>query len=136
MRRQLSGYLQIWAAFIFVHLKEAFDLLVSEAILQEYREVFNYPRVLKYTHMTPGEIRQGIRNFRQFAILVEPTEEIRVVERDADDNKFIACALAGEAEYIVSGDDDLLDIKTYRGIRILTPAAFLAFLEQGKENAA
>lgn len=116
--------------------KEAFDLLVSEAILQEYQEVLNYSRVLKYTHMTPGAIQQVIRNFRQFAILVEPTEEVNVVERDADDNKFIACALAGGAEIVVSGDDDLLEIKTYRGIRILSPAAFLAFLEGNKEKAA
>ena len=115
---------------------EVFDLVVSDPLLQEYQAVLNYPKIQKHTRMTPTEMQQAIRNFRQFALLVEPKEEITVVERDRDDNKIIACALAGEAEYIVTGDNDLLSMKAYRGIRILTPAAFLAYLEQSKEPAA
>jgi predicted nucleic acid-binding protein len=41
----------------------------------------------------------------------------------------LACALAGEAEYIVSGDPHLLDLREYQGIRILSPAAFASFLD-------
>ena len=43
--------------------------------------------------------------------------------------------MAGNAEYIVSGDPDLLAIKSYRGIRVLTPAMFLALLEYKKKAA-
>lgn len=49
------------------------------------------------------------------------------ISRDIDDNKFIETALTGNAEYIVSGDKDLLVIKTYKNVRILKPAEFLKF---------
>lgn len=135
----ITSYLapqSICATLMYCWHKEVFDLVVSEPLLQEYQAVLNYPKIQKHTRMTPTEMQQAIQNFRQFAWLGEPKEEITIVERDKDDNKIIACALAGEAEYIVTGDDNLLSIKTYRGIRILTPAAFLAFLEQSKESVA
>ncbi|HLW02711.1 MAG TPA: putative toxin-antitoxin system toxin component, PIN family [Ktedonobacterales bacterium] len=115
---------------------EAFDLVVSESILQEYQRAIAYQQVRSLHRLTPSQMEQFLARFRELAILVEPTEEVTVVERDRDDNQFIACALAGGAEYIVTGDDDLLSIKTYQGIRILSPATFLAFLEQRNENAA
>ncbi len=116
--------------------KEAFDVLVSEELLQEYERALGYTHIQKSTSMTPEEITQAVQGFRENAILVEPAEDVTVVERDRDDNKFIACALAGGAEYIVSGDNDLLSIKTYRGIRILAPSAFLVLLEQEYSKAA
>lgn len=44
------------------------------------------------------------------------------VSRDADDDAVLACALAAQADFIVSGDMDLLVIKQFRGIRIVTAA--------------
>ena len=55
---------------------------------------------------------------------VASKERIEVC-RDPDDNKFIECAVAANALYIVSGDKDLLDLKKYRDVRILTAAEFL-----------
>ena len=49
--------------------------------------------------------------------------------RDPKDDKFLSCALEGDAEYVVTGDRDLLDIGTFRGIRIVKPAEFLLLLE-------
>lgn len=47
---------------------------------------------------------------------------------DPDDNKFLECAIAGGADYIVSGDAHLVEMEEYRGIQILTPAEFLVVL--------
>ena len=47
------------------------------------------------------------------------------VSIDPDDDKFLACAVAGEVDCIVSGDSDLLNVQEFRGIPILTPRAFL-----------
>lgn len=44
---------------------------------------------------------------------------------DPDDDKFIEAALAGDCQYIISGDKDLLDLKSYKYIKIITPAEFL-----------
>ena len=59
------------------------------------------------------------------AIFFVPGERIRVVEADPSDNKFLEAAVTGQADYIVSGDKHLRDLKEFRGIAILTPSAFL-----------
>ncbi|MBR3355647.1 MAG: putative toxin-antitoxin system toxin component, PIN family [Oscillospiraceae bacterium] len=56
--------------------------------------------------------------------VIEPSSHVRVC-RDPDDNKFIECALDGQCNYIVSGDKDLLDIRHYKNIRIITVSEFL-----------
>ena len=48
--------------------------------------------------------------------------------RDPDDNMVLECALEGHAQYIVSGDKDLLELKEFRGIRIVRAAEFLNLL--------
>ena len=50
---------------------------------------------------------------------------LHVVHEDPDDDKFIECALAADAGYLVSGDRHLKALESYRGVRILSPAAFL-----------
>ena len=50
---------------------------------------------------------------------------IDVIKEDPDDNMFIACALHSGAEYIVSGDKHLLDLRSYHGIKIVSPKEFL-----------
>ena len=56
--------------------------------------------------------------------LVYPDVDLSV-SRDSDDDKFIECAVGAGAEYLVSGDDDLLDERAHRSIDILSPAEFL-----------
>lgn len=48
-----------------------------------------------------------------------------VIKEDPSDNKYLACAHEGEADYIVSGDHHLLDIKAFKGIEIIRPKVFL-----------
>jgi putative PIN family toxin of toxin-antitoxin system len=50
--------------------------------------------------------------------------------RDPDDDMFLSCALESGADYIVTGDRDLLDMRTFRGTRIVTPTQFLLLLEE------
>jgi putative PIN family toxin of toxin-antitoxin system len=59
------------------------------------------------------------------------TPEIHVVT-DPDDDKFIACALALKAGYIVSGDKALVDVRQYQGIKIVTPRTFLEIIRGSK----
>jgi uncharacterized protein len=53
---------------------------------------------------------------------------VRVVERDPNDDMVIACALAGEADDVVTRDKDLLSLGAYGGIRMVTPRQFLDLL--------
>ena len=71
-----------------------------------------------------------LADYRTVVEMVEPAIVPRVV-RDADDDQVIAAALAAQADFIVSGDDDLLAIGSYQGIRILTAAEALRRIEAG-----
>lgn len=105
-----------------------FDLLVSEPILQEYERILASPRITRLHGMSVAEIAEDMGAFREFATGAEPTEPLRVVLDDADDNKFFECAVAGGAAYIVSRDEKVLAVREYRGIRVVSPEAFLALL--------
>jgi len=59
------------------------------------------------------------------AEFVTSSETIAAIESDLSDNKFLEAALAGKTKHIVSGDNHLLELKTYRGISILTAREFL-----------
>ncbi len=107
-----------------------FELVVSEEILSEYRRALGYKRTYKYHKYTPEQIDGLLDDLRQFATIITSTENIDIVSSDPDDNKLIECAVAGEADYIVSGDAHLLRLAEYNRIPILSPAAFLMVLEQ------
>jgi len=117
-------------ARLLVYWQEGkFDIVVSPAMLQELERVLHYPRLQQQYHLPEEAIRQFLRLLMTHAIEVNPPEEIAVIDRDPSDNRYLECALAGEAQYIVSGDGHLLDLKEYRGIRILAPAEFVTLLK-------
>ncbi|HEY1835221.1 MAG TPA: putative toxin-antitoxin system toxin component, PIN family [Candidatus Saccharimonadales bacterium] len=64
-------------------------------------------------------------SIREEAILVQLGTLQVSVSRDVDDDKFIEAAAIGNAEYIIRGDKDLLDLKHYKKIKIVKPAEFL-----------
>ena len=61
---------------------------------------------------------------------MEPRETVSVC-RDPDDDKFLECAIAGEVDYIVSEDEDLLVIREYRGIKIVKTESFFGLVRRG-----
>jgi len=113
--------------------EDKFDLVLSAATLQELERVLYYPRLREQYPLPEEEIQQFLHLLRTLAIEVTPSEEIAAVERDPTDNRYIECALDGVAQYIVSGDGHLLDLREYRGIRILTPIEFVTVLQLQRE---
>lgn len=113
--------------------KGLFELIVTEAILAEYLRVLGYEHIQSRHQMSPEEISQAVADFRSFAVVVEPDDPITVIADDRSDNMFLEAAVAGSCDYVVSGDPHLLRLGEYRGIQIMTPAAFLATLEEGGE---
>lgn len=99
------------------------DVLLSAETLGEAADVLRRPKFDKYVSAAVRE--EFLEAFVDRASWVEVTEEVRAC-RDPKDDKFLALALSGGAEVIVSGDGDLLVLHPFRGVSILTPAAFLA----------
>lgn len=92
------------------------QLVVSEAILAELSQ-----KLRKKIAWSESRTKQFINVVLELAELVEPTVMLDVVPDDEDDNRIIECAVAGEAALIVTFDKDLLRLKSYGTIGIISP---------------
>jgi len=101
-------------------------LILSQEVEDEYREVIFRP---KFDRFASVERRRRILDIVVFAAeRIEPSESIREC-RDPKDDKYLALAVAGRADVVVSGDvRHLLSMNPWRGIPILSPAGFLALV--------
>ncbi|OGK99492.1 MAG: putative toxin-antitoxin system toxin component, PIN family [Candidatus Rokubacteria bacterium RIFCSPHIGHO2_12_FULL_73_22] len=100
-----------------------FTLLLSESILTEVEDVLSRPEVLRKLRMTPIEAGALIELLRRRSTLVTRTVAM-ARSRDPDDDKFLECAIAGGADYLVSGDADLLSLREVQDIPIVDPPTF------------
>ena len=107
----------------------AFELVASRATLEELRRSLGYPRVRKYLALSDEDLDLWVKTLAAIAILVEGRVSRRVVEADPADDLYIAAAVEGLAEYIVTGDHHLLDLAEHEGIRLVTPRDFLGRLK-------
>jgi len=98
------------------------QLVVSEAPLTELADVLSRPKFDAYVTI---EDRQEF--FRRLSRVVEVVPITYVVQarRDPRDDKFLELALNGNADLIVTGDDDLLVLNPFRSIPIITPAGYI-----------
>jgi putative PIN family toxin of toxin-antitoxin system len=124
----------IVSALLFEHSKPGIafyaalargQVLLSLPVVHELDTVLNREKFDRY--VLREEREQFLAALIHAAIFVEPIESVQAC-RDPHDDVFLELALAGEATTIVSGDDDLLALSPFRGIPILTPDQFLAFL--------
>lgn len=97
-------------------------LLVSEATLEELADVLCRDKFDPY--VTIKERQEFLRLLGRIAEMVPIIHVVRAC-RDPRDDKFLELAVNGEADLILTGDDDLLSLHPFRGIPILTPASFL-----------
>ena len=105
-----------------------FDLVIGPAILQEIERVLRLPRITKAYRLAPQDISDLIELLISRAILTPGRLTIPSTARDPEDDQILACAIEGHADYIVTGDKDLLSLERYREIPIISPAAFAGLL--------
>jgi putative PIN family toxin of toxin-antitoxin system len=98
------------------------EILVSADTIAELNDVLGREKFTQY--VSEEERTRFLQSLLHEARLVEIREEIRAC-RDPKDDKFLELAVNGEADCIVSGDEDLLSLDPFRGIPILTPDKFL-----------
>ena len=104
-------------------------LVTSKGLIRVLREVLAYPRIAKKYKLSKKTVNNYLRGFYLFGVVCRPTEKIRVVKNDPDDDKFIEAAVAGKADFILSGDKHLLVLRKYQGVEILKPGSFLRRLK-------
>ena len=99
-------------------------MVISPEILNEFRRTLAKG---KFT-LTDDEIDEVVCRISLLAMIIHPQTKVNVVEEDIEDNKFLECALDADADFIVSGDHHLLDLKIFRGIKIVKCKTFLETL--------
>jgi|SRR3989338_8479901 len=97
-------------------LMESLDL-IKEFVSVISRHKFNFIAV--------EEKNQFLVFLLQISSLVKPKEKINAVKEDSKDNIVLECAVEAKADYIVSGDQHLLKLKEFKGIKIVTAKEFL-----------
>lgn len=101
-----------------------FTTIYSTPMMLEVADVLSLAKIQEKYHIQPDDIEALINLVRLRGELVIPKQTITAC-RDPKDNKFLEAASAGEANVIVTGDDDLLVLNPFEGVDILRPAEFL-----------
>jgi putative PIN family toxin of toxin-antitoxin system len=77
---------------------------------------------------SPEQASETLADYLGFLRVVQIPKVLNAVPRDSEDNMVLECAIEGRAQYIVSGDNDLLVLKEFRGIQIIRAGDFLRVL--------
>lgn len=100
------------------------DLVLSPFILSEFGRVLQ-----EKFGFAKRDADASVRAVRVMARVITPDERISVIRDKEDDNRILECAVAAQADFLVTGDKQhLLPLGTYRGVQIVAPAQFLDLL--------
>jgi putative PIN family toxin of toxin-antitoxin system len=106
--------------------EQRFRLAISPPILDEYRRVLDE---LTRERAMPV-LRSVLKIVELRSEMVEPVSFSEPVCSDPDDDKFLEAAIAAGADYVVSGDTALLNLKSHHGVEIIRPSRFLKLLSR------
>lgn len=108
-----------------------FILIISPSILSEVDDVLHRDRLIKLHRYSAKQLQRTIKEIANVSYPVLGNTKAEVV-RDPDDNKIISAAFEGKADYIVTRDRDLLDLKKIQGIEIVTPEEFMGIVRENR----
>jgi putative PIN family toxin of toxin-antitoxin system len=114
---------------IDVALHGRIELFTTQPLLLELEDVLPRQKLARRVAASGLSVAQLVARYALLARSVAPAI-IKPISVDPDDDQVLACALAAQTELIVSGDGDLLNLKTYQRIPIVTVAEALRRLPQ------
>jgi len=110
-----------------------YTLVYSAPLIDEVLEKLTLPRIREKYHLNDQDIDDLLALIALRGELVTPTRKVKIC-RDPQDDMFIEAALAGNAEVVVTGDEDLLTLREFETVRFITPRLFLARLDQRQQE--
>ena len=116
---------------IMVRIIDGKDMLfVSDEILQEVFSVMSRPKF----NVGCIQVTRFIESIEEIAYRVPTLGTIQGVCRDSDDDKILECAVLGNVDFIISGDSDLLSLKEFRQIPVITVLEYMNKIEKINEK--
>ncbi len=106
--------------------KKEIDLISSPEIIEEFINTLRSFRI----QMPEDMIEEWKNVLINNSIIVNPSLKIEAVREDSEDNKFLEAAVSGKADFIISQDNHLLNLKEYEGIRIIKPEEAIEILDR------
>jgi uncharacterized protein len=108
-----------------------FELYLSDDILEETAAVLSTQRLRERYAYADEDVVAYCHDLALIGTVVSDVPDLHgIVVRDPDDDMVVACALAADADYIVTRDKDLLSLEAYQEIEIIAPEAFLHVLRK------
>lgn len=101
-----------------------FQLILSPKILDEIKGVLHCPKIKKAYHLPERDLQNLLDALSEKALLVFPRKKVNIC-RDPHDNKFLEASSEAGADYLITGDKDLLNLKKFKTTKILSPDEFL-----------
>lgn len=110
--------------------KAEFVLVTSREIVEEVSRVLHLSRIMGKYHVTEADVQAFVLTLVNKSSYVAERLALGGVAPDPDDDKIIACAIAGHADFIVTGDKPLQRVGEYQGISIIGAETFIRVLEE------
>lgn len=107
---------------------KAIKLFISHQMLEELAGVLKRKKFTKKLEGKEYTIEKAIAKIALISTLIEPNININEIKEDLADNRVLECAISCKADFIVSGDKHLLNLKEYEGIKIIKAAEFISHL--------
>lgn len=102
-------------------------LVESPQLIDEFMAVLAGP---KFSFISGKDKMEFCKSLVKISELVEPTIRLDVIKKDKNDNRVLECAIAGKADYIVSGDAHLLKLKKHSKVNIVNSKAMVDIIEK------
>lgn len=99
------------------------EVSISKNIISELKDKLSQKFLWK-----DEQIIVFLESILEFCEVIKVEEEISYIKEDPDDDKILECAVTKNCDFIISGDNHLLKLKSYKGIKILNPVDFLLIL--------
>ena len=106
---------------------------ISSEIINEIKEVMERDKIKKLVSFKDRQ--KIIENLEKFSEKVDPKVKLDIVKEDPKDNKFLECAVTAKIDYLISGDEHLLNLKEFKGVKILSPLEFIQLFESHLDRA-
>ena len=113
---------------LYLAVDEKIIFVLSPQIVDEFERV-----LIKKFSYSLDEASDAVEFIYEICELIEPESKLEAVKDDPTDNKILECAYDGEVEFIVSGDDHLLELEAFEGIPIVRTKRMLELINESKK---
>ncbi|MEK6859559.1 MAG: putative toxin-antitoxin system toxin component, PIN family [Nanoarchaeota archaeon] len=101
------------------------ELVLSKEIIEEFSKVLEYKEIKDKIKDKNLEMKRTVEKIISLSTIIVPSLKFNEINEDPSDNIILDCAVEGNVDFILSQDKHLLNLKEFRGIKIINPADFL-----------